>query len=429
MDSNLYKKTPVQVQKKSGFDKSFQNLYTAKPGQLIPILSDEVIPNTTIHLNAAITAQLAPLASDTFMRCKLKYAAFFVPTRILVPNYDLWLTGSDPSKGTNGELSMPLLNITHGAAVKPGSLADFLGFKVRDAFTSNISDQKNVAISALPFLAYHRIYEDWFRNSMIQRSIYSPGEPRGTGYYSPANSNLLSPIRTDHVLADTARFADGAGITTLRKANFDIDLFTTATTQAQNGKAQKVKIGTNDGEANTFTISQLRAANSLQQFLERNNIAGNRLVDYVKAQYGATLSDGVAQRSVLLGSGSLDVYNKGVYQTSDVQQSVNPFGTVAAKYGSAFADGNTSLIKNFTAMEPGYVFVIAWLSPRVTYATGIDPQLVRYLDNGGASIADMANPILQNTGNEPLYAAYVQDSAVGQAMKSKVFGYNDRYAT
>ena len=67
MDSNLYKKTPVQVQKKSGFDKSFQNLYTAKPGQLIPILSDEVIPNTTIHLNAAITAQLLKFMGRTQM--------------------------------------------------------------------------------------------------------------------------------------------------------------------------------------------------------------------------------------------------------------------------------------------------------------------------------------------------------------------------
>lgn len=429
MDSNLYKKTPVQVQKKSGFDKSFQNLYTAKPGELIPILSDEVIPNTTIHLNAAITAQLAPLASDTFMRCKLKYAAFFVPTRILVPRYEDWLTGADPNKGQNTEISMPTLKFTHGAAVKPGSLADFLGFKVRTDYITNLSEQSPVAVNALPFLAYHRIYEDWFRNSMIQRSIYQGAVPRQAMYYGASTSNIVAPIKTDHILQDNDRFVDGVGITTLRKANFDIDLFTTATTQAQNGKAQKVKIGTNDGEANTFTISQLRAANSLQQFLERNNIAGNRLVDYVKAQYGATLQDGVAQRSVLLGSGSLDVYNKGVYQTSDVQQSVNPFGTVAAKYGSAFADGKTDLIKNFTAMEPGYVFVIAWLSPRVTYATGIDPQLIRYTADGSASIADMANPILQNTGNEPLYAAYLQDSAIGQGMKSKVFGYNDRYAT
>ena len=67
-----YDKVPVKVQKKSGFDKSFQNLFTSKVGTITPILVDELIPNSTVHLKAAITAALPPLASDTFMRCKLK---------------------------------------------------------------------------------------------------------------------------------------------------------------------------------------------------------------------------------------------------------------------------------------------------------------------------------------------------------------------
>ena len=40
------------------------------------------------------------------------------------------------------------------------------------------------------------------------------------------------------------------------------------------------------------------------------------MVDYVKAQYGANLGDYVAQRPILLGSGSFDVYSKGIYQTN-----------------------------------------------------------------------------------------------------------------
>ena len=85
--ANIYDKVPIKVQKKSGFDKSFQNLFTGKVGTVTPILTDELIPNTTVNLRMAITTQLPPLASDTFMRVKQKYAAFFVPTRILVPSY------------------------------------------------------------------------------------------------------------------------------------------------------------------------------------------------------------------------------------------------------------------------------------------------------------------------------------------------------
>ena len=89
-----YSKVPVKVQKKSGFDKSFQNLFTSKVGTITPILVDELIPNSTVHLKAAITAALPPLASDTFMRCKLKYAAFFVPSRLLIQGYEKWLTNN-----------------------------------------------------------------------------------------------------------------------------------------------------------------------------------------------------------------------------------------------------------------------------------------------------------------------------------------------
>ena len=39
MDRNLYDKQTVMVPKKSGFDKSFQNLFTAKVGTIVPILT------------------------------------------------------------------------------------------------------------------------------------------------------------------------------------------------------------------------------------------------------------------------------------------------------------------------------------------------------------------------------------------------------
>ena len=168
----------------------------------------------------------------------------------------------------------------------------------------------------------------------------------------------------------------------------------------------------------------------MQQFLERNNLAGNRLVDYVKAQYGANLNDAIAQRPVLLGSGSFDVYSKGIYQTSNYNDSgeslTNPMSGMAAKFGSAFVDGNDLVIDGFTAMEPGYLMVVTWLSPKVTYSSGVDPVLTRYLLPDSQS--DMANPILQNVGNEPVYARQLSsDQAILGSSGDQIFGYNERY--
>ena len=441
--ANIYDKVPVKVQKKSGFDKSFQNLFTGKVGTVIPILTDELIPNTTVHLRMAITTQLPPLASDTFMRVKQKYAAFFVPTRILVPRYEDWLTGQQNVEGAKVRLPVFSFNPeTDKAAYGNGSLLDYLGYKCSE---TKFTELQSIAVSALPMLAYHKIWNDWFRNSLVQKDIFNRALATSTAY-NPATSSILVPCDTaanrytftysstgSAITAGGSKFEDGVDISSLRQANFGSDLYTSCTPKPQNGVAQSVSfnIPQVQGAQGSFTISALRAANSMQQFLERNNLAGNRLVDYVKAQYGANLNDAIAQRPVLLGSGSFDVYSKGIYQTnmfagSAAAESNNPFSsTVAAKFGSAYVDGNDLVIEGFTAQEPGYLMVVTWLSPKVTYSTGVDPILTRYLTL--ASQSDMANPILQNVGNEPIYVKQLSmDHAITNS--DEVFGYNERYA-
>lgn len=445
--ANIYDKAVVKVQKKSGFDKSFQNLFTSKVGTITPVLVDELIPNTTVNLKMAITTQLPPLASDTFMRVKQKYAAFFVPTRILMPGFENWLCGSTNStpSGEAVKIRVPMIHTT-SAKLGVGSLGDYLGFKLPSTANANV----DVGINALPFLAYHKIYDDWFRNSLVQKPLFVDDVIAGNVDYKASNSNRVVPCshsgdgfnyRIDAVPGTSAPtvdtkhsplFADGVSILDLRQANFGTDLYTSCTPSPQNGQAQSVSFTTPaEGQDASFTISALRAANSIQQFLERNNLAGNRLVDYVKAQYGANLSDAIAQRPILIGSGSFDVYSKGVYQTAETDTSVaseivyqNPFrATPGAKYGSAFVDGNDLIIKGFTAAEPGYLMVVTWLSPKVTYSTGIDPMLMRYMSSADSQ-SEMANPILQNVGNEPIFARQLNASQINS---DAVFGYNDRY--
>lgn len=439
--ANIYDKVPIKVQKKSGFDKSFQNLFTGKVGTIVPVLCDELIPNTTVNLKMAITTQLPPLASDTFMRVKQKYAAFFVPTRIIMPGFEKWLTGDNKMSDGSHVVRTPLY-VYDLKDYKAGCLADYLGLKLNKSVIPTAS--KTINLNALPFLAYHRIYEDWFRNSLIQNSIYLNGVIAGNYGYRANVSNSITPNNAAATMykliagsvtqtADSSDiFADGVRLGDLRQANFGSDVFTSATLSPQNGVAQSVSLQVSENTGK-FTISALRAANSMQQFLERNNLAGNRLVDYVKAQYGANLNDAIAQRAVLLGSGSFDVYSKGIYQTnaemSQPESAVevntsNPFKSVAAKYGSAFVDGNDFIIKGFTAQEPGYLMVVTWLSPKVTYSTGCDPMLLRYEDINSQS--QLANPILQNVGNEPIYSSMLNSKSV-VAGTSSVFGYNDRY--
>ena len=456
MDERLIKSVDVKVQKKSGFDKSHMNLFTTKVGTLTPILCDEVIPNTTTSLKLNISASLPPLASDTFMRCDLKAEAFFVPARILVPQYENWLTGTKvantPTGNSISEALLPVLQFQTDAPTKPGTLADYLGFR---AFESGATQGSSPQVTMLPFIAYHTIYDEWYRNTLVQKSVFketftanNPGAH--IGYYARNCKNIglytvtnfsANTFASNNVSAMTLN--DGVLLTDLRQRNFGADYFTTATPSPQNGADQKLTMNLTDGGVNgesitgstSFTIAALRAANSMQQFLERNNLAGNRFVDQLKAQYGATLNSGIAQRPVLLGSASFNVYSKGIAQTSTPGSGVtsgstnNPMYSVGSEYGQAKCVGNDFIIKNFTAMEPGYIMVLVSLVPKVTYGTGIRRYLTHYIADG--SQTDMANPILQNVGNQPIYAYELGSQAgyiTNPASNPTVFGYTERYA-
>ena len=427
-------KVNVKVPHLNGFDKSFKHLLTSKVGTLTPIMCDEVCPGTKVHLKSALMAQLPPLATDTFMRVNLKVESFFVPHRLLYGGYTSWMTNEElrlpTAPQTILKARLPFLVLDEDDSPNSGSLLDHLGLH----FVSQASAQEKFNI--FPLLAYHRVYDDWYRNPNVQTPVFN------RPLVNPTTTVPVSVYNLPYVTFDdsytgtlgfhlTTQFADGVALGSLRQRNFGFDYFTNAMPSPQRGDAQKVSIDTSD---NTFTIAALRAANSLQQFAERNILAGPRWQDFLKANYGVDLSDGVAQRSLYLGSGEINVYNRSVITTSanalsgSSTPNGNPFGGTtnaigqAAKFGDASASGELTLIDDFTANESGIIMVMASLVPVVTYGHGINRMFLRFNDDN--SQTDMATPILQNIGNQPIY----RSELTGKPTDKGVFGYTDRYA-
>ena len=434
-------KVQIKVPPLSGFDKSHQNLLTGKVGTLTPLMVDELIPNSKVDLKVALSVSLPPLASDTFMRCNYKVEAFFVPTRLLYGGFSDWLTGQksynpNTSQLAFQEVGIPRLKLTgstYSTYCGAGSLMDYLGIR-----GSNYPAQAaDVPLNIFPLLAYHRIYDDWYRAPLVQSKVFN--EPMWHG--GSPNMRRLSTlpfmnfVKNDaqsgnFLLSDT--FDDGHVFGNLRQRNFGYDYFSCAQPAAQLGSAKAVSLSWASGATSTtMTIAALRAANSLQQFAERNQLAGYKLQDYVRANYGANLSTGVAQRAILLGSGEITAYSKGIYQTTPVDSAIaanvaNPMAeTVGAQFGQMECNGEINLVSNFTAEEPGILMVIGSLVPKVTYASGIDRIFKRY--NAEGSQTDMATPILQNVGNQPIYAAELTGD-MSSFVTNQVFGYTDRYA-
>ena len=452
----IQRKVVREVPHKSGFDKSFRNLLTAPVGTLVPVLVDEVIPGSNVHLKALVSGSMAPLATDTFMNVEYRMEAFFVPYRILYRGFEDWLTQNenvyldDISKSAVPTLPAYVIHNNDGGFVEnvaAGSLLDYLGYKdVSEQYERDFSQRINI----FPMLAYHKVWSDHYRNALVQKDCFA--KPFVTTGYDLANADYLAAAlpyiafdpaftslpaiseyeydtdNNSYVATNQATLADGVKLSELRQRNFDNDYFTMAQPTAQQGDEQKIEFSTS-GSTGSFTIGQLRMANSLQQFAELNSLAGPRMVDYVKAHYGANLSDGVSQRSIYLGRSKMTIYSKGVYQTSNVRQngdyqllSNNIFDTVGAQYGSPYFADDTMLIDNFEVNEPGVIMVLGSIVPRVTYSSGVARYLTHHYTSDAQRV-NIADPLLQNVGNQPIYKSELDALA-----DNTVFGYIDRFA-
>lgn len=452
------KNVQVEVPKNSGFSLKHRNSGSLTCGTITPLLVEEVIPNTRVSCKLNLVHQLPPLASDTFMNVKVKVEAFFVPFRLLSKAYESFFcdfpikVGTYAATGTTGSgVSIQDMKgrmpVFHFADDVPSSvwgactLLDYVG-----CIIDSIHYQGGFDFNPAALEAYHLIWQEWYRNPKVQNPAFVEdfGNIGLTASAQVASASRVSslPFKSFHdglgavgsnaVISFDAStlnngvLADGVSIFDLRQRNFGFDYFTGARPSAQQGAAAVIVSPVAAGNATT-TIAAIREQNSIQQFRERNNITSPRMVDQVKARYNANLADGVAQRPICIGSATYDVVTRGVDQTADGTASSglqNPFNTVANQYGRAYGAGSDYIISDFVANEPGLIFINQTLVPVATYSSGIRPYLRRYIASG--SIVEMANPILQNVGDEPIDVSSLDGDAGGVG---SIFGFQDRYGS
>lgn len=453
--NDIFRKVPVEIPNKSGFDEGHSHGFTAKVGTLVPCMTDLLLPNDTISLGVSSEIQLPPMATDFYGRVKGHFESFFVPLRILYGGWqelithptvgDVWPSGTHITQKAK---FLPTLRIPVKEMLA-GSLSDYFGYGFADPLNTVVTPQTIDVPNPLKYLAYHMIWDKWYRDSRIQQSAFSKlgyqGAPPTVSIYSGFST---LPVSTQYDNAPTVfddvnnrlDCADGVKAWSLRQRNFGRDYFTNATPLPQAGQPAAVAFQTDAQGNGAFTIASLRAANAIQTWMERQNIAGYRYGDQIKANFGVYPSDAALDRPLYLGRQIVDVYNKSVYQNDGSTQSSNtnnPFASVASKYGSPLGVGDGSLVDNFTATEHGYIFVMFSLVPDVLYSDVLEK------DFWYNKMSDFPFPLLQGVGDEPIsvaeLAGYVAGTLDGvstpvspqdmlDTLKAATFGYQQRYA-
>lgn len=498
--SKIFKQQPVDIPNRSGMDLSFENILSMTTGTLVPVLVEEVLPNETYSLGYMCEAQLPPMATEFYGRIDMRLEAFFVPNRILWAGWQDFMTMPvynpfspqvyRPTVLPNIHRTFKYANYqelktTYGFDTDymaesefpffgPGSLSDYLGIKVQGG-TEPASMNEFVTIpNMLSFLAYHKIYDDWYRNPNIVTPLFvrSNGAANDNISFLPYNNIIDTEVNEyaasllgvtggqtysakpeiGHLsyslpISSSLAFYGNASSSSIDKQKtpnllslhqrcWEKDYYTTCAFYPQ-AAMSPASIAIPDGASN-LTIPQIRSANVLQRWLERNNIAGMRYSDQIKATWGILPSDALLDRPLFLGSSKFGLYTKGVssstYSAENETYNRNPFnGAVGARAGSTHGYGKDSLFDTFTSTEHGFLMVIASVVPHAYYGSGTR----RYLSR--SKIGDFANPLLQGLGEQAVtvtelmmnpYLAVTGSTveAPKSIFSTEYFGYQQQYS-
>lgn len=155
---------PAMYMKRTKFDRSHVYKTTFDSGKLIPVFVDEVLPGDTTRMSVNYFARLATPIKPIMDNIYLDWFFFFVPNRLVWEHWqNFCFEQEDPDDST--DYVIPTVAVTGNSKnAYIGSLWDYFGLPINTS--GNIS-----GISALPFRGVYLIWNEWFRDENLQKSV------------------------------------------------------------------------------------------------------------------------------------------------------------------------------------------------------------------------------------------------------------------
>ena len=154
-----FSNTPSIKVKRSKFDESHSIKTTFNAGDVIPIYVDaDILPGDTVSMDMAEIIRMATPIYPIMDNLYTDIYWFFVPSRLIWEHWvNFW--GENDSPWTQStEYEIPQIEAPTGGWTE-GTIADYMGIPTK---------VDGISINALPFRAYAKIWNDWFRDENLK---------------------------------------------------------------------------------------------------------------------------------------------------------------------------------------------------------------------------------------------------------------------
>lgn len=417
--------------KRSKFNLSNTQLLSTNMGNLTPIGLVEVLPGDTVQHSISALVRAMPMVTPPMHRVRMKIHSWFVPHRIIFDKWEDFITGGPDGLDAT---TFPTINLS---TVAEKSLADYLGVPV--GFAGHVS--------ALPFRAYAKIFNEWYRdqdlvtalplstadgvdattNQTLQNAAWEkdyfttarPWEQKGATVTLPLGGSapVMGIGKKTQVFAAggaTRYFPNGTSGTFAHEALLDGGTSDRETyikgTAASNGYPD---IYADLSAATAVDINTVREAFALQRYQEARARYGSRYTEYL-AYLGVRSSDARLQRPEYLGGGTQNISFSEVLQTASTGSDANGVGQM---FGHGIGAMRSNRYRKFFE-EHGYIISLLHVLPETMYPQGLYRTWNRRVKE------DFWQKELEHIGQQPILMKEVYALGAGP---DTIFGYQDRY--
>lgn len=420
--------------KRSKHSLSHYKLATFDMGELVPVAAFDVLPGDSIRMATSALLRVSPLMAPVMHPVSVRIHHWYVPWRVLDPNWEDFITGEE------GDLP----TLTGEQCKIQGNLSDYLGIP------PNVND--NLTMVSFKHQAYAKIVDEFYRDQDLQpeynpagtwplfnvaweKDYFTAARPwtqKGPAITLPLGD--MAPVRGIGVVNGSG-FAQTSGVLNM---DFPNDVTLSVGNPAL-GPAADVglnlgilqdpahagwpKIYTDLAAATGVDVNDVRKAFALQRYQEARAQYGSRFTEYLR-YLGVRSSDARLQRPEYLGGGRSTISFSEVLRTGNTSDDVEEQPSIGEMRGHGISALRTRSFTRFFE-EHGTVLTLASIRPRSMYASGVNREFLK------STKEDYWQKELELIGQQDIFPTelYAPSTNIdGDGIANGNFGYQDRYS-